>query len=502
MRSKQFLLGLLTGYGSILASIIFNVASVPLALHYLDKGRFGLWALALQIMGYLMLLDLGMATAVYRFLANHKDDVNGREYGTYLATGYAVFVTQGAMIAIIGSAFSMLAPVLFKIPSEYATEFTSLLALQSILTGFRIALHSVGSPLWAFQRLEIVNLCGSAGLLLSLPLMWLGLHLGWGIYSLPLANIPSTLLGAIVRNRTCRVNGYYPNYKKWFKPHWSTFKEIFSYGKDVLGVTLGSQLINASQIMIISRVLGLDAAATYSIGTKVATMGQQLFHKVVESAAPGLTEMFVRGERAAFIKSYWDAINVTLALATVGCIALTAANSSFISIWTNGTIQWNRFDDMMLALMLCVTSLSKNFVGLFGIIGNLKPVRILYLLEGILFIPIAIVLTKHYGISGVLMASLVAHLILTFPCSVKRALCVLGSIHPIRVGLSLSISMILVTFAAKSLLVRWENEFYQSMALAFLGIILAGWLYWNYAFSSHVKERFMRYASTAFSFMK
>ena len=52
------------------------MASIPLALHYLDKDLFGLWALAAQINGYLILIDVGMNGSVSRFIADHKDEVN------------------------------------------------------------------------------------------------------------------------------------------------------------------------------------------------------------------------------------------------------------------------------------------------------------------------------------------------------------------------------------------------------------------------------------------
>ena len=59
-RSKRFIAGTLAGYGNIAANIIFTLVSVPLALAYLDVEQFGLWALAAQLNGYLVLLELGM----------------------------------------------------------------------------------------------------------------------------------------------------------------------------------------------------------------------------------------------------------------------------------------------------------------------------------------------------------------------------------------------------------------------------------------------------------
>jgi hypothetical protein len=59
------------------------------------------------------------------------------------------------------------------------------------------------------------------------------------------------------------------------------FQEVLGFGKDVLIMSIGGQLVNASQIMIISRCVALDTAATFSIGIKVYAMGQQLVYKIM-----------------------------------------------------------------------------------------------------------------------------------------------------------------------------------------------------------------------------
>ena len=104
-RTSNFIRSLGVGYISIAVNIAYTAASVPLALHYLGKEQFGLWALAQQIMGYLILLDLGVSSAVARFVADYKDDVQGGEYGSLLLTGAIVFAVQGVLIAAAGIGF-------------------------------------------------------------------------------------------------------------------------------------------------------------------------------------------------------------------------------------------------------------------------------------------------------------------------------------------------------------------------------------------------------------
>jgi O-antigen/teichoic acid export membrane protein len=445
-RSKRFVAGLLTGYGSIAANIVFTMASIPLALHYLDKEHFGLWALAAQVNGYLCLIDLGMSGAISRFIADYKDDVDGGEYGSHLLTGGLVYAFQGGLIAIVGIGFSWFAPALFAIPTHLANDFRALLMLLAGMTGLSVAMRSVGAPLWAFQRNDVVNNCATLGTIAALFLLWFGFRSGWGVFGFAIAQLPSLLGSPIVHFWVCKRNGYYPAGGRWGKPSLAIFERIFHYGRDNLLVTLGSQLVNASQIMIISRWVGLDAAAAFAVATKVYNMAMLLVVNPVAAAAPGLTELHVRGEAKRFVQRYWELIALTLAASTLVATGLAIGNRSFVSLWTHGSIQWPWAGDLVLALLLVLRNLNGNFVGLFGLIKDWRPVRFIYFSEGLVLIPSAIGLAKPYGIIGVLVASLIAHLLVTTLFSAWAAVRVIGS--PIRIGANLAVSLGLITVAS------------------------------------------------------
>jgi O-antigen/teichoic acid export membrane protein len=448
-RSKRFAYGVFTAYGVILVNVLYTLFSVRLALHYLGKEQFGLWALALQVSGYIALLELGISSAISRFLADHKDDVNGGEYGSLLLTGGIVFAIQGVMIAIAGAVFAFAAPALFHIPPDLASDFRWVLVFLTSLSGFTIATRSLGGPLWAFQRMDITNLLAIMTLVVGYGALWLGFRAGYGIYSLAYANIPTAILSPVIYLIVCSRNGYYPIRDSWGGPQWRLFRKLFSFGKDVLLMSIGSQLVNASQVMILSRLAGLDAAATFSIGTKLYSMGQQFVGKVLENSAPALTEIFVRGDKVRFNDRFWNVVSVTAFLATIGATALMMGNQMLISLWTSGVIHWSFGADVILAALLIVTSLSRCFVGIFGLVGDLRPVRYIYFLEGCLFILLAFAAVRHFGVIGVLAASLAAHFSVTMVISCRVASTWLDSMKPLMhmISSALLITLVVLTIA-------------------------------------------------------
>jgi O-antigen/teichoic acid export membrane protein len=429
-RTRNFVRGLGAGYLAIAVNIAYTAASIPLALHYLGKEQFGLWALAQQIAGYLVLLDLGVSSAVSRFIADHKDDVKSDSYGSLLLAGAIVFAIQGVLISIAGAAFSFFAPTLFAVPERLAGDFKNVLIIITSLAGFSVAFRTFGAPLWAFQRIDISYGLGSLTLLTSFAALWGGFHLGWGIYSFAFAGIPAAILCPIITFLICWKSGFYPSAVHWGQPNLLLFRKIFSFGQDVVWVSMGSQLVNASQIMILSRVVGLNAAATFAVGTKLFTMGQQFTGRIIESSAPGLTEMFVRGDAARFNLRFDNAVALTTFLATLGASGLVAGNTAVVALWTSGAIRWDPACDALLAGILIATSLTRCLTGLFGLAGNLRPIRYIYFIEGCLFIALAIPTASHFGAVGLLFVALASHLAVTAILSLRASAKILRSVKP------------------------------------------------------------------------
>src|SRR5436853_720001 len=134
-RFKRFTHSLASGYLLLGANIVYTLAQVPLALHYLSKEEFGLWALALQVSGYLQFIDLGMASSITRFLVDHKDHVEDGAYGSIIKTGLLVLAAQGAIVIAGGALVGFLSPGLFAVPAAHHRAFQILVAGQCAILG-------------------------------------------------------------------------------------------------------------------------------------------------------------------------------------------------------------------------------------------------------------------------------------------------------------------------------------------------------------------------------
>lgn len=478
-RSQHFARSLAMGYLFIGANAAYTVLSVPLALRYLGKEEFGMWALAMQISSYLLLLDLGVTSAISRFLADSKDNPTAPVYAAVFKAGCMVFVLQGLLVTVVGSGFSFFAPSLFGIPESLAATFRNILTILSVISGITIAARSMSAPLWAYQRLDVHYLLGTATLLSSLVFLWIGFAAGWGIYSFAVAGVPALFVCPMVAFLVCRRHGYYP-------PRWragcldsALFRRIFLFGKDVLLMTLGSQIVNASQIMILSRFAGLEAAATFAIGTKLFALGQQFSGRVFESSAPSLTEMFVRGEERLFREKFREILGLSGFIAVISALVLVFANSKIVSVWTSGKIAWEPAADLLLGLLLILTTATRCIIGIFGVVAKLQPVRAVYFLEACVFIALAIPASHWFGVVGILAVSLLAHTLVTAVMPMKAAIPYAGGDGGFLPMVLISSAIVVMVFLAGPAWMGTARLTVSSMLMIVGGLVTGTTLAWR-----------------------
>lgn len=419
-RSKRFVTGLVSSYAAIGINILYTLASVPLAFHYLDKAQFGLWALVTQLSGYLMLLEFGMTGSVARSLSDHKDHIEDGVYGNILRTGARVFAIQGFCVTLLGLAMAALAAPMLNLPANLQHSFAMLMAAQALLSGAKLAVGSFASPLWCHQRLDLSNLAGSTALVTSFAMLWLGFHLGWEIYSLTVATTVAFIVGLAITYYSCRRLGFYPPpaHRGRFDP--KLFRELFHFGGGLFLMNLGAQLASASQVIVVTRLLGMETATVWSVSTKIFGMAQQFVARVLDSSAGGLAEMVVRLETDRLLERFRDLVTLSSVMAVAACAAIALMNGPFIEIWTYGKVTWGPWNNLLLAYVLFSTATTRCHTGFVGINKQVRGMKYVYLFEGLAFVTLSFILVPHLALNGLLIAALVCNIGITGTYSIGR----------------------------------------------------------------------------------
>jgi O-antigen/teichoic acid export membrane protein len=316
-RLRQFTQGVASSWLATFVTVVYSVLSIPLALSFLSVDEFGLLMLLQQVASYCNLVDFGMTTATARILIDHKDQPRGAEYGAFILAGAAVCLLQAVVVVL---AAWLLSPVVirsFAIAPEYAGVAIHL--LHSLGAAFAIgsALRIFNSILYANRRIDLVVLLMSLVPLLGLALMWIVLSQGLGLRGMAWVFVTPALVAGAGAAVAVFWLGLIPARGDWRRPDWAQFQEMFLLGKDMFLITVGNQVLEASQLMIITRTMGLGAAAIWSVSTKLFTLVYQLITKIEGTAIVFFSEMMVRGERSRLELRFRHIYQLTAGLSAV-----------------------------------------------------------------------------------------------------------------------------------------------------------------------------------------
>ena len=420
-RFKHFTQALVSGYSALAANIVYTFASVPIALHFLSPAEFGVWALVMQILGYIALIDMGMSGSVSRLLIDHKDDKASGQYGSIIKTGALVGAVQALIVLGAGAGLAYPLALILKVPEAAQSQLIWLLIGQSALTAFNFATRIYFQILVAHQRNDIPNHGLTVGFLLSIPGMWLGFKMGWGVYSWLVVQAGSALLIFAVNYLGCLKLNLLPGAGQWGRATWPQFKELFSYGRDLFLYSIGMQFIQASQTILLTRFMGLDAAAVWSICTRLFTMFGMLISKIHEYTGPPLAEMYVRGENDRMRDRLRDVAFITTNLSIVAATILAVCNSLFVQLWTQGRIQWDPLNDLLIAIYLVASMTMRAHISLAGALKRFGFLCYVILFEGVLFLGLNILLRNFDGISRMLLISILCVCSLSLPYILWRS---------------------------------------------------------------------------------
>ena len=403
------------------ANMIYTLMSVPLALRYLSGEEFGLWALVMQLGGYLALLDLGLSASAGRILFEVKDDQSGQVYGETLQTGFLVLALQGLLLVVLGVLAAPALATVLKVPAHLQHDFVILLRWQCLIGGISLGGRMLSNVLVVHHRWDIANYIQCLVFVVSFVTLWLSFAAGWKLYSLPVTTAIGSLVaiaGWIVAASRLRL---YPKRGTWGRPRTSRFLQMLVLGRDMFLVNVGFQFVMASQTLIVTRVLGLEGAAIWSVCTKMFALALQLVWRLYDFSSTAFAEMFVRKEEEQLQRRFKGIVTVTASLAALAGVLFAVFNQPFVALWAGPQLAWDNINNVLLGVWLILVSVARCHTGHILVTARIGGLRYIYLAEAAAFLILGEWLARHWGFPGIMVAAIVSTSLLSGAYGIWRS---------------------------------------------------------------------------------
>lgn len=428
--SNRYLVSLGAGYAQMAVMICISLAQVPLFLAYLGKAQFGLWILAVQAATWLQLVDGGMNGALSRFLIDYRHETVGSNLQKCLATGLRVLCLQGVVVMLIAGGLGILGESLFGLESGESASFREVMLVLGLAAGIGFAGKVTQAWLYSSQRMDIANAIGLLLAPLEFALVWVMLHLDFGIMSLAWARLIMTVVAVV---------SYWWISVRWVAFPWrllrsgwdaAMFRRLASFGGGMLLLTLGVLLLSMTQTTMATRYLGLTTAAVWATAPKVFLMLQQSVCKIWDYRVPYLSTLMAQGENVRISEAFLRIFGIITCIGGGASGVLAAVNPVFLKIWTGGQIQWESINDTLMAASVYVFFIVRCVTDFVLHTKKVGWMPVLMCVEGVVFVIAAAWLLPRHGLTGMLLASLAISGVLRLPYAWRALRTYLGEDSP------------------------------------------------------------------------
>jgi O-antigen/teichoic acid export membrane protein len=401
---KLFTRGIVFGYGAITAQILYSFASIPLALGFLSKAEFGMWGLITTIVGYFMLAEMGISNSVMRHLMECKEGKDALKYGRIFTGSALIMGLIALIIAIFGIVASLFVASLFPLPPELLTSFRTVMIAQSLLMGINMGTQMLGIPLYVHHRQDISQVSQIVLFIIYYVVLHLAFKAGWGIYSM-LANQAAGILWGVGFNfMSCSRLHFYPKRGTWHLPFREEWASIWRYSRDVFAVQIGGMILSSLPQLMIARLLGLEASATWSVATRPFAILRQIVGRPFDVALPMIYDSYIHGNMKTVTTRWQEVTQVVLAISGATYAVAAANNATFLHLWTSGRIHWEPANHWILACYFYVITMAGLAFGAIGIDKSIGKSRFVGFAQAILTLAIIEPMTRWLGIPGLIIA--------------------------------------------------------------------------------------------------
>ena len=397
-------------------SVGISLLLVPLTLDYLDAANYGIWLTLSSILTWINLFDIGLGNGLRNKLTEALTHQNMKLAQTYVSTTIALLVLiMGGFFLL----FMLINPylnwaVILNTEMAKADSLSYLVIIVFAFFCLQFIFKFVGIVLLADQRPAMNDLLGVIGSVLSLIISYVLTRTTEG----SLNYVALTYSAAPVCVLCLAYPFFFRTRYKDIRPHYKLVD--FHYTKDLMGLGIQFFVLQISGLvvftttnMIITQLFGPEEVTPYNIVFKyfsVVTLG---FNIVLTPMWSAYTEAFCKQELAWMKQATRRMIQLW-----GGCVLITLimvfCSGTVYSLWVGDKVTIPFELTLLVGMYVSVYNWNNIFAQMLAGVGKIRLSLFNSVFNAVIFIPLALWLGRIFGITGIVLATLIVLLTSTF----------------------------------------------------------------------------------------
>ncbi len=387
------------------AGILISLLLVPLTIDYLSPREYGVWLTLSSILTWVNYLDIGLANGLRNKLAVTFANSNHRLGQIYVSTTFfllTLIMTTCFLLFLALQPFIEWSAIL-NVDPDTVKNLNTVIIVAFAFFCLTLIFKLTGVILIADQRPatnDLITLIGSA---LSLIIIYILIRTTEGsLYNVILTFTGIPVLVLLISSPIIFLTQY-----RYLKPVIQAIR--LKYTKDLMGLgiqfflmQIASIIIFSSSNIIIAQLLGPEQVTPYNIVFKYFSLVTLMFSIAIAPMWSATTDAYAKDD-FNWIRKGIKGILKIWALSAVGILLMVVCSEFIYQLWVP-QIKIPFALTILMGIYSIILLWSVAFsTFLFGI-GKLRLQLVNIVIAAILFIPLAIWLSRMLGVSGIVIA--------------------------------------------------------------------------------------------------
>jgi O-antigen/teichoic acid export membrane protein len=389
-------------------SSLVSLVTVPLALSYLGKEKYGLWAVVTSFVAWVGLFNFGIINSLVNALSEAHGKNNPEAAKSYVSTAFFVLLAISATLGIVVSLCAGWVPwssiLAVRIPiAQRTVMWTVLAALYCVLACLPLSI--TGQIYAGYQKSYMGNLFSLLGTLTTLAALYVVVWTKGGLPSLVFAfSGPGVLIGII--NLLYLTRREMP----WIAPQLRcvslrAMRRLSSTSTPLFLYQIGALLVNETQMITLAHVTSLKLVSEYSIVCRLGVTLSTFVYLGTAAFVPAFREAHERGDSGWMKAAFRRMLLLRMLIATAVALTLSFGGNFILRVWLHRddfnfpTSLWI-VQGMVLVSSIWVTSFSDFLT----IMDRIWIQVALVLINGIVTIGLTVVLAPRFGMLGAMVS--------------------------------------------------------------------------------------------------
>jgi O-antigen/teichoic acid export membrane protein len=385
--------------------MICSLLLVRIATRSLTPEEFGLWSFVFGSIGYFLMLDFGLSYAIGRIFVDPIHARDSRDLSGKIFLAMSVLLGQAILIAVLG--IMLCEPLLhyFKISSGLREEAGRLWIWCILIQASTLPLRVFPAIIHAQNRIYLHNIISTVSQVANLAVFWHFVTHGSGVMAYAYASLLTTAL-TYLGSIFCVFPGKNLLRLTLVWPDFTELPSIMKYAFSILASMITTQASGAAQIMILTRLLGLDAVAIYSVSSRVPMLLSSLCIKPFEAHRMEWIGLFCQKETGRMFASIRKALQFTLILILIAIAISIIINPIFVKYWTRSDYYAGTLFNVLVPFAFMGAALGTQLNIPFHITKRMKLYTTVTIVGSLLEVFFSILLVRKIGICGVPVATI------------------------------------------------------------------------------------------------